>query len=130
MSHRFRLWSGLSMITSCAPIPRIRSYSPTPLRPGSPSIIKAGYLLGTTRTVQPGVFGDVPSRNAMISGGVFDSLPEQNGQLSEEGISVGERLKSIGLRLRSVAMITHRREIGSCRSSDILLAAPLRSGGP
>jgi len=41
----------------------------------------AGYLFGTTRTVQPGESGVPPSgRRASTSGGVSASFPPQNGQ--------------------------------------------------
>ena len=49
------MWSGVSMMTSCAPIPFMRSNMPSAWRFSVPSIPKAGNLLGTTRTVHPGV---------------------------------------------------------------------------
>src|SRR6266404_575080 len=54
--------SGDSMITSCAPIPFILSKRPSPSRSSSPSMPNAGNLLGTTRMLQPGVFGPPPFR--------------------------------------------------------------------
>src|SRR5262249_50863475 len=57
--------------------------------------------------------------SAKISGGVFVSLPSQNGQNEPPGGGRRRPLKSSGRWLRSVAMITQRRWIGSLRSSDI-----------
>src|SRR5512134_2560931 len=93
---------------------------PSPLRSGAPSIMRAGYLFGTTRTLQPGEFGlPPPGRRAVISGGVFSSFPSQKGQKAPAfGISLSD-WKSVGRLLRSVAMITHRRWMGSWRSSDM-----------
>ena len=51
------LWSGVSMTTSWAPMPFILSYSPSPTLSSSPSMTRAGYLLGTTRRLQPGALG-------------------------------------------------------------------------
>src|SRR5256885_10225817 len=88
--------------------------------------MSAGNLLGITLTLHPGVFGGVPgSRIAMISGGVLSSCPSQNGQNepSEEGSETGT--KSMGRRLRSVAMMTQVFEIGSCLSSDMRSTPPL-----
>ncbi len=50
-------WSGVSMITSCAPMPFIRSNSPSPSRSRFPSTCSAGNLFGTTRRSHPGPFG-------------------------------------------------------------------------
>ena len=66
-----------------APSPRSSSSAPwsgectiTSWRPAS-----AGYLLGTTRTRQPGPSGSPPAgRSASTSGGVIASLPAQKGQ--------------------------------------------------
>src|SRR5947207_248486 len=52
------------MITSCAPMPLMRSNMPSPARSTVPSTCTAGNLLGTTRTSQPGVFGHRFSRLA------------------------------------------------------------------
>ena len=54
-------WSGVSITTSCAPMPFILSYRPSPRRSSCPSIWSAGNLFGTTRTVQPPVFAGLPS---------------------------------------------------------------------
>src|SRR6266404_1436877 len=54
----------------------------------------------------------------MISGGVFDSLPGQNGQ-KPPLILNDSREKSEGRRARSVEMITQRPVIGSLRRSGI-----------
>src|SRR5437868_13054320 len=70
------------MITSCAPTPFMRSYIPSPRLPRSPSTIRAGNLLATTRERQA-----PPERTAMISWGVIDSLPAQKAQRSEEHTS-------------------------------------------
>ncbi len=44
----------------------------------------AGYLLGTTRTVQPGPSGSRPSAaSTAISGGVWPSCPSQKGQVAD-----------------------------------------------
>jgi hypothetical protein len=53
----------------------------------------------------------------MISGGVFASLPAQNGQKLAALMSARSREKSLGRLERSVEMITHRPVIGSFRSS-------------
>src|SRR6266851_3885774 len=45
---------GVSITTSCAPIPFIKSYTPSPRLPAPPSIRSAGNLLGTPRTRHPG----------------------------------------------------------------------------
>src|SRR5262249_19013832 len=77
-------------------------------------------LFGMTRTCQPGVFGAVPGRRtATISGGVLSSCPSQNGQKDPSGGDSCVGTKSMGRRLRSVAMMTQVLEIGSCLSSDI-----------
>ena len=78
------------MMTSWAPIPLTRSNRPSPVRSSSPSIRRAGNLLGTTRRLQPGVSAGVPlERRAMISGGVLSSLPVQNGQKLPPLITTG-----------------------------------------
>src|SRR5947209_148898 len=82
--------------------------------------MRAGYLLGITRIDQPGPFGGEPElRTAMISGGVLSSFPSQNGQNELGGTASRSGVKSIGRPLRSVAMMTHLLERGSCLSSDI-----------
>ena len=45
---------GVSMITSCAPMPFIRSNMPSPSRSSVPSTCSAGNLFGTTRSVPAG----------------------------------------------------------------------------
>src|SRR5579864_4534269 len=104
------------------------SYMPSMVTSVEPSIRSAGYLFGTTRTCQPGVSGAVPGRRiAAISGGVVPSRPSQNGQLADDAASGSPPLaKSLGRAARSLAMITHRRVIGSLRSSGTLT---LRGGG-
>jgi hypothetical protein len=65
------------------------------------------------------VFAFVPfSLYAMISGGVFSSLPSQKGQ---ESLLMGwwVDLKSVGLEALSEAMITQRPETGSFLNSGI-----------
>src|SRR5229473_6476529 len=106
------------MITSCAPIPFIRSNSPSPWRSRLPSTCSAGNLFGTTRKSQPDEFGAVPfCRNANTSGGVISSWPGQKGQYCSP-ITVGRsRRKSLGRLRRSVEMITQRPVTGSFRSS-------------
>src|SRR3990170_2346959 len=84
----------------------------------SPSMRRAGNLLLTTRTFQPGVLGAVPSRpTANSSGGVRLSRPSQKGHFSMSFSVISSCLKSVGLAARSVAIITQRRLIGSFRSS-------------
>src|SRR5438093_4872497 len=120
-SARSRSWRGVSMITSCAPTPFIRSWTPIPLRSSSPSMRSAGNLFATTRTSQPGrLGGPPPGRSARISGGVLLSFPSQKGQSAPAGISAW-RGKLAGARLRSEAMMTQRFWIGSCRSSGMTL---------
>src|SRR5438067_1513010 len=100
------------MITSCAPMPFIRSNIPSPC--------SAGNLFGTTRSSQPGVFGALPFwRDDRISGGVIDSRPWQNGHCSRPIVVVRSRRKSLGRFWRSVEMITQRPVTGSRRSSGI-----------
>src|SRR3972149_10379240 len=90
-----------------------------------PSILNAGNLLDTTLTRHPFVLGGVPlSLYAIISGGVLSSLPSQNGQYPPL-IGCGSVLKSVGLIALSVAMITHRPEMGSFRSSGIFCYPPM-----
>src|SRR5262245_39835556 len=91
-----------------------------PRRSGVPSIMSAGNLFGITRTAQPGVLGAVPDlRTATISGGVLSSCPSQKGQKEPSAADSCDGTKSMGRRLRSVAMMTQVFEIGSCLSSDI-----------
>src|SRR3954469_8947524 len=110
------------MITSCAPTPFMRSNMPSAWRSRLPSIISAGNLLGTTRTRHPGEsFGAAgppaaEGRYPRISGGVFDSLPGQNGQ-NPPLILNDSREKSEGRRERSVEMMTQPPAIGSLRRS-------------
>src|SRR4051812_33665459 len=112
------------MITSCAPTPFIRSNMPSAWRSRLPSIISAGNLFGTTRTRHPGEsFGAAgppaaEGRYPRISGGVFDSLPGQNGQ-NPPLILNDSREKSEGRRERSVEMMTQRPVMGSLRRSGI-----------
>src|SRR5216684_1824052 len=111
-------WLGDSMITSWAPIPFILSKRPSPSRSSSPSIPSAGNLFGTTRMFQPGVFAPPPFRPyTRISGGVFASFPEQNGQFFASFATTLSRRKSFGRFPRSVEMITQRPVIGSFRNS-------------
>src|SRR3954470_8940197 len=112
------------MITSCAPTPFMRSNMPSAWRSRLPSIISAGNLFGTTRTRHPGEsFGAAGppaavGRYPKISGGVFDSLPGQNGQ-KPPLILNDSREKSEGRRARSGEMITQRPVMGSLRRSGI-----------
>src|SRR6059036_3934065 len=95
-----------------------------------PSIWRAGNLLGTTRTFQPGVFGaSCPGRQAYTSGGVLSSLPGQKGQnvIARPG-EAGAKL--VGRRLRSVEMMTQRPTTGSFRSSGMRLLALYKVGVP
>src|SRR5271155_5719241 len=106
-------------MTSCAPTPFILSNRPSPSRSKSPSMPSAGNLLGTTRTVQPGVFAPPLLRPyTRISGGVLASWPGQNGQFFPLGNGVTlSRRKSFGRLPRSVEIITQRPVIGSFRNS-------------
>ena len=106
-------WSGVSMMTSCAPMPFIRSNSPSPSRSSVPSTRSAGNLLGTTRTSHPPVLPGVPLRYARISGGVWSSCPSQNGQSASGLIVTVSIWKSLGRFCRSVAMMTQRPVTGS-----------------
>src|SRR5688572_16332721 len=82
--------------------------------------MSAGYLFGMTRTDQPRPFGaPPPGRKARISGGVLSSCPSQNGQNALPAGGSRSTSKSIGLPLRSEAMMTHLLETGSCLSSDM-----------
>src|SRR5215510_1753521 len=110
------------MITSCAPIPFIRSNSPSPCRSRLPSTCSAGNLLGTTRRSQPAPFGLLPLwRNANTSGGVICSRPMQNGQYCSPMTAGRSSRKSLGRFRRSVEMITQRPVTASFLSSGILL---------
>src|SRR3972149_2658180 len=74
--------SGVSIITSWAPMPFILLYITCSLLLSLPSIIRAGKRLGITRTHHPDEFGlALLSLKASISSGVFDSLPEQKGHI-------------------------------------------------
>src|SRR6266850_171390 len=108
------------MITSCAPIPFMRSNIPSPSRSSVPSTCSAGNLLGTTRRSHPGAFAPLPfCRYDSTSGGVIDSRPGQNGQCSRPSEAARSRRKSLGRFCRSVEIITHRPVIGSLRNSGI-----------
>src|SRR5438067_1692156 len=108
------------MITSCAPIPFIRSNIPSPSRSSVPSTCSAGNLFGTTRTSHPGAFGAAPFwRYDSTSGGVSDSWPGQNGQCSRPTIAARSKRKSFGRFSRCVEMITQRPVTGSLRNSGI-----------
>src|SRR5438477_7359007 len=108
------------MITSCAPMPFMRSNSPSPSRSTGPSTCSAGNLFGTTRTSQPGVFGAPPFwRYESTSGGANDSRPGQNGQCSRPIVVVRSMRKSFGRFWRSVETMTQRPVTGSRRSSGI-----------
>src|SRR6266508_921442 len=107
------------MITSCAPMPFIRSYMPSPARSSVPSTCSAGNLFDTTRSSHPGVFGALPLRYASTSGGVSSSWPGQNGHCSRPSETVCSKRKSFGRLRRSVEMMTQRPETGSLRNSGI-----------
>src|SRR4051812_10798413 len=98
-------------------MPFMRSYIPSARRSRLPSMPRAGYLLGTTRTDQPGLSRSPwPLRCARISGGVLLSLPGLNGQNPPLRTTLW-RMKSVGLRARSVAIMTQRPVTGSYLSS-------------
>jgi hypothetical protein len=59
------------------------------------------------------------ARRANISGGVPASLPSQNGQGALLWGAGAGGLKSLGRLARSLAMITHRPNIGSFLNSGI-----------
>jgi len=83
---------------------------------------ESGNLLGTTRVSQPGLFGSSPLlRIVNISGGVWSSRPEQNGQRARaSGVSSSRRGSGASGRCaRADEMITHRPLIGSFRSSGL-----------
>src|SRR6266566_7827362 len=105
------------MITSCAPMPFMRSNSPSPSRSSVPSTRSAGNLFGTTRTSQPLALACVPLRYARISGGVLSSCPSQNGQSSSGLVVTVSIWKSLGRFWRSVEMMTQRPVTGSFRKS-------------
>src|SRR3989304_2940300 len=114
MVARDRRWSGVSIITSWAPIPFILSNIPSPDLLRSPYIWRAGNLLGITRSVQPGVFGWVEEGlKATISGGVVYSLPGQKGQNPPFLLCTGGEAKSVGLFPLSTAIMTQPPEMGS-----------------
>ena len=109
--------SGVSMMTSCAPMPFILSNMPSAERFRLPSMPSAGNLLGTTRTVHPCASRPVPfGRYASTSDGVLFSLPGQNGQ-NPPLFLTDSLTKSVGRLERSVEMMTHRPTMGSLRSS-------------
>src|SRR6185312_6419287 len=113
-------WSVVSMTTSCAPMPVIRSNIPSPSRSSVPSTRSAGNLFGTTRRSQPGAFGPLPfCRYARTSGGVMPSCPGQNGQCSRPITSARCMMKSFGRFCRSVETTTQRSVTGSFLSSGI-----------
>src|SRR5688572_10482014 len=108
------------MMTSCAPMPFMRSNIPSPSRSRPPSTCSAGNLLGTTRTSQPHEFGAPPFwRYASTSGGVSASRPGQNGHCSRSTMDGRSNRKSLGRFRRSVEMMTQRPVTGSLRSSGI-----------
>src|SRR5581483_10403619 len=108
------------MITSCAPMPFMRSNIPSPSRSSIPSTCSAGNLFGTTRRSHPGPFGTPPFwRYESTSGGVSASCPGQNGHCSRPRICARSNRKSLGRFWRSVEMITHRPVTGSLRSCGI-----------
>src|SRR3954452_14739352 len=123
---------GELITTSCAPTAGREVNSsgmPRPERIGSSAASgspgpSAGYRLGTTRTVQPGVSAPPPpGRSAQTSGGVFASLPSANGSASG---SIGGRssifeLNGPGCAARSPAMIARSPLSGSMRSSGKVL---------
>ncbi len=116
---KMSLWSVDSIITSWAPMPFILSYTPSPSLLSSPSIRRAGYLFGTTLSVQPDIFGFEPSGlYASISCGVLSSFPGQNGQ-KPSFVGGWWTINSEGLLPRSVEMITHLPSMGSFLSSGI-----------
>jgi hypothetical protein len=87
--------------------------------PGVPSIISAGNLFGMTRTCHPESSrgpGCVPRRSRA---GVLSSCPSQNGQTGTVRRGLLRRTKSMGRRLRSVAMMTRSWRSGraSARTS-------------
>ncbi len=113
------------MMTSWTPVPSIHSKMPRACLPVDVPRLRAGNLLGTTRTRQPGASAAVPaSLRAKTSGGVLPSLPSQNGQkprASGAGTAAGPAgRKSSGRLLRSVAMMTQRPLMRSFLSSDII----------
>jgi hypothetical protein len=110
---------GLSIMTSCAPRPAIAWYGESARRRISLTLARAGNLLGTTLTLQPGESARVePSRYARTSGGVSASWPAQKGQGSSKfDLIVGA--VALGLLLRSLAMMTHRSTTGSFLNSDM-----------
>src|SRR5262245_43761082 len=68
---------------------------------------------------QPGALGAPPFwRYDMISGGVIDSCPGQNGHDSRPSTVARSMRKSFGRFCRSVEMMTQRSVTGSRRSSD------------
>src|SRR2546427_13262507 len=84
----------------------------------------AGYLLGTTRSDQPGALATESGlRMLRISGGVLTSLAGQKTQLLVFA-RTGSMVKSDGRRPRSVEMITQRPTTGSLRSSGMSLSHP------
>ena len=76
-------------------------------------------MSGVTRTAHP-----VPSRTTAISSGLSDSLPGQNGHgpRASPASAGGSPLRARVSAPRSGAMITHRRRMGSRRSSDMRLS--------
>src|SRR5687768_15956354 len=91
---------------------------PPLLRTSAGGPAKAGNLLGTTRTCQPGRSGSLSaSRSAHTSGGVMCSLPGQNGQPSgPRGAPTSPRNAS-GRAARPAVIATQPPLIGSWRSS-------------
>ena len=119
-------WEVREVITSCAPRPSIsRKKSYFSRRCRSPAGRRAGNLLGTTRSCQPGPLGGEPGfLRAMISGGVWDSFPEQKGQSGSwagSGSAVSTIFKSSGRRDLSPATMTQFFVALFCLSTDILV---------
>ena len=100
------------MITSCAPMPFILSYMPSPWRFSSPSMPSTGNLLGTTRTRQPGWFAPPPAGRPAPRAASSARCRNRTGK-ARAGGGTGWRMKSDGPRARSVEMITQRPVTGS-----------------
>ena len=106
------------MMTSCAPMPFIRSNSPSPWRSSVPSTCSAGNLLGTTRRSQP-------ARSARRRAAERQHLGRRHVLVARAERAVRRRRgrvdrsmrKSFGRLRRSVEMMTQRPVTGSLRSS-------------
>src|SRR5262245_4452938 len=102
-------------MTSCTPTPLGTSLLLSVVSNPPLSGTRAGYLLGTTRTVQWDKLNASPwSRKTMTSGGVMVSFPAQKGHRA-----VSEASGCIGLFALSVAMMTQRSLVGSFLNSGI-----------